>query len=170
MSVARSSHFSRTTHTLRETIMVHAHHLIIATYGFWLPNDPRGSWSEMVRAFEVAKFGEATKVETRSSVAGVAHDYRLRQKAKESLKYPVVSFSGIQARSVAAGFAKYVQRSGVVVWACAILPEHMHLVVRRQTYGAEKMMQQFKGNATMRLNKDGLHPLAALAEPGKSAP
>jgi len=26
--------------------MVIAYHAIFSTYGFWLPNDPRGSWSE----------------------------------------------------------------------------------------------------------------------------
>ena len=26
--------------------MVIAQHLVFTTYGFWLPNDPRGSWSE----------------------------------------------------------------------------------------------------------------------------
>ena len=26
--------------------MVHGYHVILAAYGFWLPNDPRGSWSD----------------------------------------------------------------------------------------------------------------------------
>ena len=30
-----------------------AYHLILTNYGFWLPNDPRGSWSEFVRAWEL---------------------------------------------------------------------------------------------------------------------
>ena len=150
--------------------MVLAHHLIISAYGFWLPNDPRGSWSDFVRAWEIAKFGDATKVETRHSVAAAPHDRLLRRKAKQTLKYPAVVFSGVQARSIGAGFAHYVERSGVVVWACSILPDHVHLVVRRHSYEAEKMILQFKGNATARLNKDNLHPLALFAEPGESAP
>ncbi len=52
--------------------MILGHHLIISAYGFWLPNDPRGSWSDFVRAWEIAKFGDATKVETRRSVARCA--------------------------------------------------------------------------------------------------
>jgi REP element-mobilizing transposase RayT len=150
--------------------MVLGHHLIISAYGFWLPNDPRGSWSDFVRAWELVKFGEATKVQTTRSVASKPHDWRLRQAAKESLKYPAVKFTGIQARSIGAGFAKYLSRSGVIVWACSILPDHVHLVVRRHRYDAEVMMQQFKGNATMRLNKDELHPLAKFAEYGESPP
>lgn len=78
--------------------MVHGYHLIISAYGFWLPNDPRGSWSDFVRNWEIARFGEATKVETRQSVAAVPHDRKLRKAAKEALKYPAVIFSGLQAR------------------------------------------------------------------------
>ena len=111
--------------------MTLAHHLIISAYGIWLPNDPRGSWSDIVLAWELAKFGEATKVETRQSVAAAPHDRKLRKEAKEALKYPAVIFTGVQARSIGTGFATYLKRSGVVVWACSILPDHVHLVVRR---------------------------------------
>ncbi len=27
--------------------MVHGYHVIIGAYGYWLPNNPRGSWSEI---------------------------------------------------------------------------------------------------------------------------
>ncbi len=150
--------------------MVLGHHLIISAYGFWLPNDPRGSWSDFVRAWELVKFGEATKVDTHRSVAAKPHDRRLRLAAKKSLKYPAVEFTGLQAKSIGTGFWRYVQRSGVVVWACSILPDHVHLVVRRHSYKAEIMMQQFKGNATAQLNRDKRHPLSAFAVPVKRAP
>ena len=35
-------------------------HVIITAYGFWLPNDPRGSWSDFVGAWELLRFGRAT--------------------------------------------------------------------------------------------------------------
>lgn len=34
----------------KEGGVVRWYHLIISGYGFWLPNDPRGSWSEFVGA------------------------------------------------------------------------------------------------------------------------
>jgi hypothetical protein len=37
--------------------MVLAYHLIFSMYGFWLPNDPRGSWSEFVASWELFRFG-----------------------------------------------------------------------------------------------------------------
>src|SRR4051812_18367005 len=114
-----------------------AYHLILTTYGFWLPNDPRGSWSEFVRAWELRGFGNATHTHSRRSFARDPHDARLRKKAKERLARPTVEFSGIQARAIARGFGEYVHKSGCTVFACAILPCHAHLVVARHRYSIE---------------------------------
>ena len=86
--------------------MVLGAHIIFSAYGFWLPNDPRGSWSDFVAAWELLRFGKATKVNTRKSVAHAPHDSALRRAAKQALKYPPVSFSGIQAVAIGAGFAR----------------------------------------------------------------
>lgn len=37
--------------------MIHAYHFILSAYGFWLPNDPRGSWSDFVGAWELFRYG-----------------------------------------------------------------------------------------------------------------
>ena len=34
-----------------------AYHVIITNYGFWLPNDPRGSWSDLVRLVGIVSGG-----------------------------------------------------------------------------------------------------------------
>ncbi len=41
--------------------MIVGYHVIFAMYGFWLPNDPRGSWSDFVGSREVHRYGTATK-------------------------------------------------------------------------------------------------------------
>ena len=150
--------------------MVIASHVIITTYGFWLPNDPRGSWSEFVGAWELLRYGKATKVTTRRSVAAARHDHQHRLAAKTALKYPAVEFAGVQARAVARGFADCCRGSGVTLWACSILPKHAHMVVARHAYAAEQVANQLKGAATKRLNHEGLHPLARHAEPGTRPP
>jgi hypothetical protein len=61
--------------------MIIAHHVIVSAYGFWLPNDPRGSWSTVVRNPDLLPFGHATKVTTRQSVAAATHDRTLRAEA-----------------------------------------------------------------------------------------
>lgn len=150
--------------------MVYGYHVILSAYGFWLPNDPRGSWSAFVRSWELTRFGEATKVDHGRSVARAPHDRNLRFAAKQALKYPAVRFTGEQAVAIAKGFARYVERSGVTIWACAILPEHVHLVLARHRYQAEEMMIQLKANATNQLRTDGLHPLAAYPRRNGSLP
>ena len=101
--------------------MVLGYHFIFSAYGFWLPNDPRGSWSDTIRVYELLQFGPATKINATESVAHAPHDRALRLKAKQALRYDPVHFTGIQARAIARGL---------------------------------------KAKATMRLNAEGLHPLA----------
>jgi len=148
--------------------MVLGHHVIFSAYGFWLPNDPRGSWSDFVASWELFRFGPATKVDVRHSVAKVPHDRELRFAAKRALKYEPVSFSGIQARAIGRGFGQSAARGGVTVWACAILPDHVHLVIARHTCKAEQIVNAFKGAATRQLLAEQIHPLAhhATAEQG----
>src|SRR5271165_2352260 len=105
--------------------MVHGYHVIFSVYGFWLPNDPRGSWSDFVGSWELFRFGPATKTNTWQSVAHQAHDRDRREAAKQALSYPPVQFTGAQARSVGHGFGASARRGGVFIWACSILPEHV---------------------------------------------
>jgi len=38
--------------------MILAYHLIFTLYGWWLPNDPRGSSSQLIRCEVIAELGE----------------------------------------------------------------------------------------------------------------
>jgi REP element-mobilizing transposase RayT len=135
-----------------------AHHMIFTAYGFWLPNDPRGSWSDVVRAWELLRFGPATKVTTRRSLAPNAHNYQLRIEAKKALRYKPVEFDGKQALAIAHGFKNAIDRSGFVFHACSILPEHVHLVVARHRVEHRQILNQVKGEASKTLADESLHP------------
>ncbi len=143
--------------------MIHAYHVIFSTYGFWLPNDPRGSWSDFVGAWELYKYGPATKVYTRRSSAHDFHDHALRQDAKKALKYPPVHFTGLQARAVARGFAQYAVHTKLTIWACSIMPDHVHLVFQRTGRLSERIVNQLKGAATKQIVLEDIHPLAEHA-------
>jgi REP element-mobilizing transposase RayT len=148
-----------------------AYHVIFGAYGFWLPNDPRGSWSDFVRAWEVFRAGgPATKVDTRLSVAGQPHDREARLRMKEALQLPPVVFDGYQALSIAHGFARMVAKAQYQVYACSILPEHVHLVVGRYRYKVETMVRLLKAEATTELIQDGRHPLNAFPDDDGSLP
>jgi REP element-mobilizing transposase RayT len=153
--------------------LIVGYHVIFSAYGFWLPNDPRGSWSDFVGSWELFRYGPATKTTETRSLARRAHDRDARLAAKRALKYPPVSFDGVQARAVARGFGEYVARGAVPVWACAVLPDHVHLVVGRPGMAVEQLVIQLKGHATRALEREGLHPLArhaAAAAPGCRPP
>src|SRR6201999_2320473 len=81
-----------------------AYHLIMTAYGFWLPNDPRGSWSEFVGSWEIYKFGPATKTTEKRSLAREPHGVAERIAAKKALKYPPVRFDEIQRQAIGEGF------------------------------------------------------------------
>jgi REP element-mobilizing transposase RayT len=145
-------------------------HVIFSTYGFWLPNDPRGSWSDFVGSWELFRYGPATKTTETRSLAYREHDRTKRLEAKRALKYPPVNFTGLQARAVARGFAGYFERTGLPVWACAILPDHVHLVTGRPGMKVEQLVIQLKGDATQELEREGIHPLAAYKADGGRVP
>ena len=150
--------------------MIRAYHAVFTAYGFWLPNDPRGSWSDFVRSWELLHFGKATTVSTRRSVAANRHDYQRRQAAKLALKYPCVEFTGQQALSIAHGFVRGMDESGYVLHACSILPEHVHAVVAWHSRKIEQIVGHLKGRATQELLADECHPLAGYQEPDGSRP
>ena len=140
--------------------MILGAHIILTAYGFWFPNEARGSWSDFVRSWELFRFGPATKVETRRSVAGKPYDRHRRKQMQDTLSHPPVSFNGRQALAIARGFAAEVKHGGCDLYACSILPEHVHLVAGRHDYDFEKLINRLKGSATRMLSSHGLHPFA----------
>jgi len=144
--------------------MIIGFHVILSAYGFWLPNDSRGSWSDFVGAWELFRFGRATKTAERRSLAAKPHDVQARVQAKHALRYRSVRFNGQQARAVGRGFAGFVKRSGLNVWACSILPEHTHLVIGGHRYRIEQIANLLKGAATRQLVTEGIHPFGALRQ------
>jgi REP element-mobilizing transposase RayT len=150
--------------------MVLGSHVIFGAHGFWLPNDPRGSWSVFVGAWELFRYGPAAKTSERRSVAHRTHDIAARMAAKTALKRAAVQFSGIQARAVGRGFADYACRSGLDVLACAILPDHVHLVLARHRLKAEQLVIQLKSAATRHLVSEGIHPFQHMPAKNGAAP
>jgi hypothetical protein len=115
-----------------------AAHIILTTYGFWLPNDPRGSWSDFVGAWELLKYGKATKVSTRASVAHVRHNQQLRREAKTALKYPPV-----------------------------FLDDHVHLVIAPHERMYEQIVSHLRSRATTQLRAEQVHPFASYERDGR---
>jgi REP element-mobilizing transposase RayT len=147
----------------RRGTVIHGYHVIWGTYGFWLPNDPRGSWSDFVASWELVRFGKSTKSLERAEV-DLASWGQWREAARKALEFPPVVLAGTQARSAATGFGNAVRKSRYTIWACSILPEHVHLVIARHTYSVERMAILLKGEATRQMKRDALHPQTQYAD------
>jgi REP element-mobilizing transposase RayT len=136
--------------------MILAYHVIFGAYGFWLPNDPRGSWSDFVGSWKLFRLGRATKTDSRQSLAYESHNQALRLAAKEALLFPPVHFTGVQALAVAQGFKQAGQEGKYHFYACAIMPEHVHVVIGRHDRHIKRIAGHLKSRATHRLRTDGL--------------
>src|SRR5438874_9310157 len=99
--------------------MIVGYHVIFGAYGFWLPNDPRGSWSDFVGSWELFRYGQATKTNETHSVARRPHDIRRRLDAKESLKYPPCSSPACRPGPSDGGLAT---TSGSPAWSSGRVP------------------------------------------------
>jgi REP element-mobilizing transposase RayT len=140
--------------------MIIAHHIIFGAYGFWLPNDPRGSGSCEVFSIPLRAYGPATKVRTRHSRAHRAHDVQQRLAAKQALQFAPVIFTGHQARAIGRGFPTAIAEAAYVVHACAVMPDHAHLIIAAHPRPIRKIVGHLKSKATQQLNEEGMNPMA----------
>jgi REP element-mobilizing transposase RayT len=136
--------------------MIIAYHSIFSMYGFWLPNDPRGSGSDYIASWELFRYGPATKTDSRRSVAHRPLPPGWQSEAKTALQYPPVSITGRQALAISQGFTKSIQEGPYQVYACAILPEHVHLVIAASERRIRQVVGHFRSRATHLLREQQL--------------
>ena len=149
--------------------MVLAYHVIFCAYGFWLPNDPRGSWSDWIGSYELLRHGKPTGRRP-PPFEPLPAQLRRQPRARQSLKMPPVVFNDGQVRALGRGFGRVVVKCGYVVWACSIMPNHVHMVIRRHHYKVEQIVRLLKQGATQELATHGLHPLGRHRQPDGSLP
>jgi REP element-mobilizing transposase RayT len=116
--------------------IVIAHHLIWTTYGSWLPNDPRGSGSACIRNDVLADLGElyAGRKKVQPPYDEVRSFYA---QATKLLAHPVVTLDDADRAEVALAFAQAIAKEGLTCYACAIMPDHVHIIVRKHKLTAE---------------------------------
>ena len=131
--------------------MVIAFHSIFSAYGFWLPNEPRGSWSDFVASWDLYRFGPATTVTTRRSIAKTPYNHAIKQRMTATLKHQPVKFTGEQARTIGCTFAA----SPYVIHSCAVLQEHIHLVIAHTPRHIRSVIGDLKSAATRTLREQG---------------
>ena len=123
--------------------LVIAYHLIWTGYGWWLPNDPRGSHSTSIHADVIAQLGEIHF--GRKSVQPAGTEIRkFYAEATKVLQHRPISFNTTQRRQIGIAFANTIEARRYTCYACAIMPDHVHILIRKHRDQAEEMIEQFK--------------------------
>jgi len=139
-----------------------AHHLILTGYGHWLSNDPRGSMSMATYCPELAEmaqnhFGRRKTQPPREELRAF---YR---KAQKLLAYPVLWWEEPHRHALVAGFRSIVRKANLTCYACAVLRNHAHLLIRRHRHRAEEMLSLLKDAGREVLHSEDLagigHPV-----------
>jgi REP element-mobilizing transposase RayT len=123
--------------------LVIAYHLIWTAYGWWLPNDLRGIGSTLIRRDILRDLGKLHFGRKRVQPAS----WKVREfyeNATGLLQQPVLSFAPIEINVIAETFATAVRDFRYTCYACAIMPDHVHLLIRKHKHLAEEMIANFQ--------------------------
>jgi REP element-mobilizing transposase RayT len=135
--------------------IVIAHHLVWTAYGWWLPNDPRGSGSDFIASDVIAELGELHH--GRKSIQPAGREVRaFYERAADRLLFPLLTFDEAARREIGAAFANVIATERYTCYACAIMPDHVHILIRKHKHLAEDMMDAFKGASRDRLTEGHL--------------
>jgi REP element-mobilizing transposase RayT len=138
--------------------MVAGYHLICTAYGYWLPNEPRGSTSSTVRVEKLRPLGDVyygrKPVQPSSATLRAFHE-----QARDLLAQAVLTFDDEDIELIGKAIGAKIVECDYTCHACAIMPDHVHLLIRRHRDKAEQMLEHFKA-ATR----------AALVDAGKRRP
>ena len=133
--------------------MIIAHHAVFTTYGTWLPNDPRGSYSGAIYNVELAALGEIHYGRQNPQPDRYTMR-RFRAATMPRLSRAPYHLTNHARPMIAEAFARVVARLGLNVPACAIMNDHVHFLVWRSKHTIEYVVNQLKGAGTLVLNLD----------------
>ncbi|MBI1831897.1 MAG: hypothetical protein HYR84_10655 [Planctomycetes bacterium] len=142
--------------------MIAGYHLIWTAYGTWLPNDPRGSSSHEIRSPILEELGELhlgrKKIQPCSKVIR-----KFYAEAKPKLKHEILRFDDEDIALIAESFADTIRVRRYTCYACAIMADHVHMLIRKHRDLAEDMIGYFQDDSWKKLvesqRRPGDHPV-----------
>src|SRR5882757_9319102 len=116
--------------TRRPTII--AHHLIWTLYGHWLPNDLRGSGSSELHDEKFASLGPIHHGRKPAREQPTRKELReFHRQAEPLLNFTRFWIDDAKRQAIRNAIAGIVAERKYTVWACAIMSNHVHMVIRR---------------------------------------
>lgn len=137
--------------------MIAGYHLIWTGYGWWLPNDPRGGMSHDLRCAAIAGLGELHYGRKKIRPAGrVVREFY--EAARALLKHRLLAFSIDEIEAIGRAFAGVVKEQNYTCYGCAIMMDHVHLVIRKHRDVAETMIEHFQDASREAILRLGRRP------------
>ncbi len=134
--------------------LVIAYHLVWTAYGWWLPNDPRGSGSLAVLTELLAELGEVHY--GRKRVQPPAQEVReFYAHAAERLKHPLLKFDEMDRPIIADAFGEVIESEKYTCYACVVMPDHVHLLIRKHKHSAEEIAINLMQGSRIKLIEAG---------------
>src|SRR5262245_45612761 len=137
--------------------MVAGFHLIWTAYGWWLPNDPRGSSSHEIRVEKIADLGPLHL--GRKAIQPSSQEIQQFYKAAgDSLTHQLLTFNDEEIGLIGASFGTVIQERHYTCYECAIMPDHVHILIRKHRDNAEMMIENLQQASRQDLLDDGRRP------------
>ncbi len=135
--------------------LVIAYHIMWTAYGWWLPNDPRGSTSRTIREDLISELGELHFGRKRVQPAG-KEIRAFYDEAAAILKHPLLSFAAGEFAAVAEAIGSAIEECKYTCYACVVMSDHVRLVIRKHRDLAEEMIEKVQALSRKRLVEVGL--------------
>jgi REP element-mobilizing transposase RayT len=130
------------------------HHLIWTLYGHWLANDLRGSGSIEFYDEKFAQLGPIHHGRKPKHLQPNRAELREFYKQVDPLlEFPKFWNNDAKRQAIRDAFAEVIAKRNYTVWACAILSNHAHLVIRRHRDDALAMWHAFADVARVKLRE-----------------
>jgi REP element-mobilizing transposase RayT len=123
--------------------MVAGYHLMWTAYGWWCPNDPRGSSSHEIRVERIGDLGQLHY--GRKAVQPPSAELRrFYATARDALKHPLLAFRADHFPIIANAFAAVIRDRRYTCYGCAIMPDHVHVMIRKHRDKSEVMIEHLQ--------------------------
>ena len=137
--------------------MVIATHIILVGYGHWVPNDPRGSHSKDVYIPHIAELGPLRNGPVTASPSSLA-SHGFYKRAHAALHHAIHWFSPEERDAIRDAFTQCHKEYRLTSYACAVLPNHIHILVRRHALRDKEIHALLKKCASDAVKRCGVLP------------
>jgi REP element-mobilizing transposase RayT len=77
------------------------------------------------------------------------------ERSREVLQFQLLEFSPEEVDAIGAAFSESVGEERYTCYACAIMPDHVHILIRKHKHKAEQMIQVLQESSRLQLRTGG---------------